>query len=390
MHRRRRRASQRRGGRRADARADLHGQPARLLDRPGQPGPAAAQRLPRASVGDRGTAAVRAQGGRRPPLRRRCAGAGRRRRDPAPGAGGRGRRDRAPPSTAACGSGRSATSSTRCRPTSRPSATWRPSPSRWSRRSSRCTADDRLPGRPAAAGGGPRGGRVGPAPRGPAEPRRRHGAGPRRQRLPRAGPPPGGHRGRSHGGPGVRRRRPRLAPGDRNAAGARGARGGPGRVRRLPVGPGPVHRLPGQPGRRHRPGRCLRARRVGRPRPRLADRRRPGCPGPRSQVSRHNDVDHVVQLLRARTQDRAVVLVESVYSVDGDAGPAGRAVRRRPGRGSRPRRRRGPRRRGHRSARARRLCRGRHRGSRARRRHGDAVQVAGRPGRSRAGRPGGP
>jgi 8-amino-7-oxononanoate synthase len=38
-------------------------------------------------------------------------------------------------------------------------------------------------------------------------------------------------------------------------------------------------------------------------------------------VNRHNDVGHVAELLRTRSQDRAVVLVESVYSVDGDAAP---------------------------------------------------------------------
>ena len=38
-------------------------------------------------------------------------------------------------------------------------------------------------------------------------------------------------------------------------------------------------------------------------------------------VSRHNDLDHVRELLAARTQPRAIVVVESVYSVLGDAAP---------------------------------------------------------------------
>nr|WP_238338408.1 aminotransferase class I/II-fold pyridoxal phosphate-dependent enzyme [Pedococcus badiiscoriae] len=40
-------------------------------------------------------------------------------------------------------------------------------------------------------------------------------------------------------------------------------------------------------------------------------------------VSRHNDLDHVRELLAGRTQPRAVVVVESVYSVLGDAAPLG-------------------------------------------------------------------
>ena len=38
-------------------------------------------------------------------------------------------------------------------------------------------------------------------------------------------------------------------------------------------------------------------------------------------VSRHNDLDHVRELLAGRTQPRAIVVVESVYSVLGDAAP---------------------------------------------------------------------
>ena len=38
-------------------------------------------------------------------------------------------------------------------------------------------------------------------------------------------------------------------------------------------------------------------------------------------VSRHNDLDHVRELLAGRTQPRAVVVAESVYSVLGDAAP---------------------------------------------------------------------
>lgn len=39
------------------------------------------------------------------------------------------------------------------------------------------------------------------------------------------------------------------------------------------------------------------------------------------EVSRHNDLDHVRELLAGRTQTRAIVVVESVYSVLGDAAP---------------------------------------------------------------------
>jgi len=38
-------------------------------------------------------------------------------------------------------------------------------------------------------------------------------------------------------------------------------------------------------------------------------------------VARHNDLDHVEDLLRTRSQPRAVVVVESIYSVLGDAAP---------------------------------------------------------------------
>ena len=40
-------------------------------------------------------------------------------------------------------------------------------------------------------------------------------------------------------------------------------------------------------------------------------------------VSRHNDLDHVRELLTTRIQPRAIVVVESVYSVLGDAAPLG-------------------------------------------------------------------
>jgi 8-amino-7-oxononanoate synthase len=38
-------------------------------------------------------------------------------------------------------------------------------------------------------------------------------------------------------------------------------------------------------------------------------------------VSRHNDLDHVAELLHGRSQRKAIVVVESIYSVDGDAAP---------------------------------------------------------------------
>jgi 8-amino-7-oxononanoate synthase len=38
-------------------------------------------------------------------------------------------------------------------------------------------------------------------------------------------------------------------------------------------------------------------------------------------VSRHNDVAHVAQLLRSRSQPKALIVVESIYSVGGDAAP---------------------------------------------------------------------
>lgn len=43
-------------------------------------------------------------------------------------------------------------------------------------------------------------------------------------------------------------------------------------------------------------------------------------------IARHNDVEHVRELLAARTEARAMVLVESVYSVLGDAAPLAELV----------------------------------------------------------------
>lgn len=53
-----------------------------------------------------------------------------------------------------------------------------------------------------------------------------------------------------------------------------------------------------------------------------------GCRLSRAQVevARHNDIDHVADLLTGRSQPRALVLVESIYSVNGDAAPLERLV----------------------------------------------------------------
>src|SRR5690606_6752512 len=49
--------------------------------------------------------------------------------------------------------------------------------------------------------------------------------------------------------------------------------------------------------------------------------RRSGCS---KQIFRHNDMDHLEDLLKAAGRERAKLIVfESVYSMDGDVGPIG-------------------------------------------------------------------
>ena len=112
----------------ARARADVHGQPA---GRGGRRGP----RSGCCSTGtggprsrDRGGAAGRAGAGARTAGRAGRARARRDRRGAARPRGGHGRPRPRRPSTAGCGCGRSATSSTRCRPTSAMTTTWPRSP----------------------------------------------------------------------------------------------------------------------------------------------------------------------------------------------------------------------------------------------------------------------
>ena len=124
VHRRGRPRALRVGVRRADARPDLHGQPAGLLGRARQPRPARVVRL----VGQRGPASAPGS----PPGWSRSAGC---RVSPTCARSARwvwsssttrstwSRRPRRP-SRRACGCGRSATSSTRCRRTSRATRTW--------------------------------------------------------------------------------------------------------------------------------------------------------------------------------------------------------------------------------------------------------------------------
>ena len=118
VHRRGRRGRQRRPLRRADARPDVHGQPAGLLDRAGQPGPAGEERRPGADRGPAGRADHRPGAGARARVGRGRARPRRGRRHPAARAGHA--PPRSPPrrSSAASGCARSATSSTRCRRTS--------------------------------------------------------------------------------------------------------------------------------------------------------------------------------------------------------------------------------------------------------------------------------
>ena len=120
---------------------------------------------------------------------------------------------------------------------------------------------------------------------------------------------------------GVRAGRHRFAAGPRLHRRARGPRGGPGRLARRRAGPGVLVGLPGQPRRGPGAGRQGHADRVGRLQPRLADRR--------LQDVRRRDGRRA-----ARRPDRgrrrcwtphpgrpAVVVTESVFSVDGDLAP---------------------------------------------------------------------
>ena len=121
----------RRRDRRVPARADVHGQPAGLLGRPGQPGAPRVRQLARRRRAHREPAGGRTGTGPRPAGRPRRPRAGGDRRRPArpvcrrrPGDPGRRARG--------CGCARSAISSTRCRPTSPATRIWSGSRRRWS------------------------------------------------------------------------------------------------------------------------------------------------------------------------------------------------------------------------------------------------------------------
>ena len=112
--------------------------------------------------------------------------------------------------------------------------------------------------------------------------RRRRGARPGVQRLPRAGARPAGHRGRCGGRAAVGRRLHRLAAGHRLDPAARRPGGGPRRLRRCRGRAGLLLRLPGQPRRPDRAGGAGVPARLRSPQPRLGRRRRPAlsCGGP--------------------------------------------------------------------------------------------------------------
>ena len=377
------------GVRRAHARADLHGQPARLRGRAAPTStcwpPADWQdQVARIGAGlrrglDRCRGAA-ARGRRAHPRRRR--------RGPArpPGRRRQGHRGRA--RRRACGCGRSATSSTRCRRTSAPTTT---SPGSARRSRPRRWSDER------------RWQDVAGASRRRARERRRAAArslraARRRRRRSSTWPAtttsawPGtrGRRGRRRGG--AARGEPARAP--RGWSPARSTLHAElerelaaflGQPAALVLSTGYHANLAAVAALADRDS----ADRLRRPRPRLAGRRRPAQPRPSVAIVPHNDVGggRVARWPRAGGR-RALVLVESVYSVLGDAAPlaelAGgvRDVRRAAGRrrGARPRRRR--RRRGRPRARAR---AGR---PTRRRRHRDALEGARQPGRCGARRPG--
>ncbi len=122
---------QRQRARRVDARPDLHGQRARVRGRGGVGRAPARPGLAGQGAGDRDGPARRPRAGPRPSRRGRRPGARRDRRDRDGGRSTCGSPPRRPSSTAS-GCGRSATSSTRCRPTSARLTRSRRSPPRWS------------------------------------------------------------------------------------------------------------------------------------------------------------------------------------------------------------------------------------------------------------------
>ena len=174
----------------------------------------------------------------------------------------------------------------------------------------------------------------------PPPPRRRaapRAAPPRRGRAPcstsratttSASPPtPGSSRARS---------RPPRAWGaglDRLPAGHRHhrpARRAGGRARRVLRAPRPRWCSPPatSPTSASSPRSPARARcRLRRGQPRLARRRLPARPAPASRSRPHDDAAAVDALLAARTEERALVVTDSVYSVDGAFAPLRRAAR---------------------------------------------------------------
>ncbi len=120
---------------------------------------------------------------------------------------------------------------------------------------------------------GPRPGRAAANAAGPG--RRRPARRPRRERLPGSEYAPRSRRRCVSGGRDLGCRGRRLAPGHRNDAAARRARGGPRRVHRPAGRVGALDRLPRQPVGRDRARRQGHADHQRRARPRVPDRRRP-------------------------------------------------------------------------------------------------------------------
>ena len=357
----------RRRGRRAHARPDVHGQPARRApSRSRRSGCCCARTGAARSRGDRGrrcaTGLAPARGAARG---RRRARARRDRRRPARPPGRRGGGDGARPPSTGCGCARSATSSTRCRRTcARPTTSLR-SRRRCARRRSPGSA-----GKPAAARGdparrrsaGPVGGRAYRARAGalcpvpsPAHPlawlephaARRREAGLRRELSPRAAAEPvldlagNDYLGLSRdprvveGAVAAPRawgaRVHRLAAGHRDDGAARRAGPRARRVLRVRRRAGVLLRLRRQPRRGHR---AVRARRAGRLRRGATTPRSStpaGCPGRGSRWCRTTTSPRWTRRSPPADEERALVVVESVDSVDGDDRPAARAARRLPG-----------------------------------------------------------
>ena len=198
--------------------------------------------------------------------------------------------------------------------------TWRPSRRPSSAPSRRCTDEQRStsgsPSRPPSA----RRCRADPSLRD--SDRGGAAARPRRQRLPRPVPRP------------ARRRRRAMRAAETSGAGAGASRlvtgtlslhteleRRPRRVHRLPdarwCSPPATTRTSRWSPRWPTPTPSSSATRTSTPRSSTPA----GCPAAQVRVVPHNDVDAVEQALADRTQPRALVLVESIYSVLGDAAP---------------------------------------------------------------------